>query len=190
MEVSDSEWIWCVFLVSLICIFWEATKKRNRSPGIKLGFRVVQDCGLRELRIGGSNMVRKPLFSFYLQTNFETLLVSIYKTIWLFICYFCECLVKGKWTSEDLAKSWLHVCLLLGCFMLFLKVVNLLGDTKACSANFGYPMFSKFPTVSFGTTPQPTNSDHQDYEPFLVGNFNKPSFVTIASWVGGRPKVS
>ena len=68
---------------------------------------------------------------------------------------------------------------------LFLKVENLLGDKKTCSASFGYPMFSKFPTVSFGTTPQPTNSDHQDYEPFLVGNFYKPSFVTIASWVGG-----
>ena len=110
--------------------------------------------------------------------------------IWLFICYFRECLVKGKRTFEDLSKSCQHVCLLLGCFMLFLKVVNLLGDKKACSANFGYPMFSKFPTVSFGTTPQPTNSDHQDYEPFLVRNFYKPSFVTIASWVGGRPKVS
>ena len=73
--------IWCLFLVSLKQAFSERQPKKETDPLNKLGFRVVQDCGLRELRIGGSNMVRKPLFSLYLQTNCETLLVSIYKTI-------------------------------------------------------------------------------------------------------------
>ena len=35
-----------------------------------------------------------------------------------------------------------------------------------------------------GSTP-PSNSHHQDYEPFLVGDSQpKPSFATIASWEG------
>ena len=71
--------------MNLVCIpcfidfaFSERQPRKETDPLNKLGFRVVQDCGLRELRTGGSNMVRKPLCSLYLQTNFETLLVSIY----------------------------------------------------------------------------------------------------------------